>query len=767
MLYIYVSNELSFDKFHSKSDRIFRAITIDKRIPDEPRSYGVAPAPFGPELREKFPEVEDMVRLHRFVGQVVFEINGNPYQERNWYTTDSNFFNVFDFEFISGNRLTALKEPHSLVMTQRMAKKYFGDADAIGQIIEQTSFGPVTVTGVIKDQPGNSHLQFDMLFSNVNPGDAWEKYLNNWQSFEAFTYIVLDDAHSISSLKSKMASVVDEHFSEFEGGIGIDFQCIEDIYLGSENIEASTASGHGQRSYIYIFSSMGIFLLLIACINYINLATSKAMARSREIGVRKVVGAHKRQLVIQFLIESFVFTLLSMIVSISVMDIVFPYFNQITGKAFDVSWESLQTFLLPLLGISLIVGLISGGYPALYMARLKPVSSLKGKIVGERNAVSLRNSLVVFQFALTIIMIVSTMVIGRQLNFIQQKDIGFDKDQLVIIDINSGGVRRQFQTIKNEYANIPGVLSVAVSSRVPGEWKNIPELYVRSSNSMDGVPDSVKTYFMGFDEDILKTYRLRLKDGNFFSSNAMADSTAILLNESAVNALKLSDPVGSVVKINTQRGTMDASVIGVIKDFNFQSLHQKVAPIIIGTWNNPIQSIDYFTLKVTGDAEELIPAITKVHEKFDQATPMEYHYLDEQLAVLYAAEKRVGMIFQMGGALSIFVACLGLLGLATYNIERRTKELGVRKVLGARALNLFLLLSSSFTRQVGIAYLIACPIAYFGMRQWLSIFEYRIPLHVGIFLSAGGTALLIALITISYRSLKAAYASPLNALRQE
>jgi putative ABC transport system permease protein len=247
----------------------------------------------------------------------------------------------------------------------------------------------------------------------------------------------------------------------------------------------------------------------------------------------------------------------------------------------------------------------------------------------------------------------------------------------------------------------------------------------------------------------------------------MADSTAILLNESAVNALKLSDPVGSVVKINTQRGTMDASVIGVIKDFNFQSLHQKVAPIIIGTWNNPIQSIDYFTLKVTGDAEELIPAITKVHEKFDQATPMEYHYLDEQLAVLYAAEKRVGMIFQMGGALSIFVACLGLLGLATYNIERRTKELGVRKVLGASALNLFLLLSSSFTRQVGIAYLIACPIAYFGMRQWLSIFEYRIPLHVGIFLSAGGTALLIALITISYRSLKAAYASPLNALRQE
>lgn len=767
MLYIYVSNELSYDSFHTKSDRIFRAITIDKRVPDNPRSYGVVVPPLGKELVDNYPEVEDMVRLYRFTGQVVFEMNGQNFLERNWYMADTNFFTVFDFEFVSGDKATALKEPSSLVITQSVARKYFGDIDPVGHIIEKCNFGAVKVTGVIKDHPDNSHLKFDMLFSNVRPDEGWTKFLNSWDDFGAYTYIVLKKNNSIETLKTKMPALQKKQFANFDDAIALDFQHIEDIYLGSERIEEGTESSHGQRAYIYIFSSMGIFLLLIACINYINLATSKALTRSKEVGVRKVVGAIKNQLIIQFLTESFVVTLASMVIAIGVMKIAFPYFNQITGKEFDVNLDTLKTYLPPLVFIALAVGFISGSYPAFYLARLKPVASLKGMDKGERGAMTFRKGLVVFQFALTIVMLVSTIVIGRQLNFIQNKDIGFDKDQLLVIDINSGAVRQQFQTIKNEYSNIPGVQRVAVSSRVPGEWKNIQELYVKSANSMDGVTDSVKAYFMGFDEDVMETYKLQLAEGRYFSANSQADSTTILLNQSAVTALGLVNPTGSVIKMNTRRGVMNATVIGIIKDFNFQSLHQKIAPIIIGTWNNPFAVIDYFTLKISGDPEKVIEPVARVHEKFDTRSPIEYHFLDQQLESFYVSEKRVSMIFRMGGALSIFVACLGLFGLATYNIERRTKELGIRKVLGASAMNLFLMLSSTFAKQVGIAYLIASPIAYYIMNQWLKIFEYKISLHVGIFLLSGAIALVIALATVSYRSLKAAFASPVNSLRQE
>lgn len=764
MLYVYVSHELSYDTFHAKSDRTYRVLTLDHRDPQSPRRYGVTVPPMGPELASQYPEVEDMVRLHRFVGQVVIEHEGQNFQERNWFTTDANFFDVFDFDFVHGDKATALKEPQSLVLTEAMAMKYFGSRNPVGEVIEKTSFGAVRITGVVKDLPDNSHLKFDMLFSPVGVNDDWRDYLNRWDSFGAYTYIVLRDGYSIGSLKSKMPRLVDEKFAQFGGGITADFQAMEDIYLHSGDIEEGTESGHGQMSYIYVFSSMGIFLLLIACINYINLATSRAMMRSREVGVRKVVGARKGQLMLQFLMESFLITLISALIAIFVMNLVFPYFNQITGKEFEITLQTWMDYVPPLLAIAFIIGMISGSYPAFYLARLKPVSSLRGREVPAKGNIGLRKVLVVFQFVITIVMIVSTLVIGRQLNFIQTKDIGFNKDRLMVIDINSGNVRSQFRAMKQEYANIPGVAHVAVSTRVPGEWKNISQLYVSGPASSD----SLQSYFMGFDEDMLAAYQLKLKSGRYFTSGSDNDSTNILLNESAVKALGLADPVGAVVSIRTgDGGRMNTSVIGVIRDFNFQSLHQKIAPIVIGAWNSPFQYLDYFTLKITGDTEEVIQAATRVHEKFDQRTPIEYHFLDEQLESYYEAESRAGMIFRMGGILSVFVACLGLFGLATYNIQRRTKELGIRKVLGASGLNLFLLLSSAFALQVTIAFLIATPLAWYVMEKWLSVFEYRVALHAGIFIVSGLIALAIALATVSYRTLQAVRMNPVNSLRQE
>ncbi len=767
MLYVYVSHELSYDSFHKKSDRIYRALVVDTRVPDDRRVYGVVVPPLGKELLDSYPEVEDMVRLHRFTGQVVFEMDGQNFQERNWFTADPNFFDVFDFEFISGDRATALKEPYSVVVTQSSGKKYFGNEDPLGKTIEKTSFGPVKVTGVIRDQPDNSHLQFDMLFSRVSPEKPWIEYLNDWEEFGAYTYIVLKEGASTEGLMGKLSELKEKYMTRFGGALSFDLQPVRDIYLGSKHIEEGAEAAHGQWTYIYIFSSMGIFLLVIACINYINLTTSKALTRSREVGVRKVVGAHKNQLMVQFMFESFIVTGFSMIVAVGVMDMAFPYFNQITGKEFDINTETIRQYLPALVLISAVVGIISGSYPAFYLARLKPITSLKGVESGAKGAFTLRKSLVVFQFALTIVMIISTIVIGSQLNFIQTKDIGFEKDRLMVIDINSGNVRKQFATMKNEYAAIPGVEGVAVATRVPGEWKNIAEVYIYGGSSGEGLTDSIKSYYMGFDSDMLNTYKLSLLDGRNFSSNDNTDSTSVLLNEAAVKAFGLSKPVGAVIKLKTRQGVMNATVIGIIKDFNFQSLHRKIAPIVIGAYNNPIAYIDYFTLKVSGDVESVIEAASKVHDRFDTRTPIEYHFLDQQLDSFYAAETRVAMIFKMGGALSIFVACLGLFGLATYNIERRTKELGIRKVLGASELNLFVMLSSTFTRQVGVAYLIAAPAGYFLMARWLEIFEYKISLHAGIFILAGLIALAIALVTISYRSVKAAHASPLNALRQE
>lgn len=765
MLYVYVSHELSYDEFHKKSDLIFRILTVDERDPEKVRNYGVTTAPLGSALVNNYPQVTEAVSLHRFVGQVLFKIAGENFQERNWYATDSNFFEVFDFKFVSGDRTTALKKPFSVVLTETMAKKYFGEKDPVGEMIENTSFGPVTVTGVIEDQPTNSHLQFDMLFSQVRTDDAWTNYLSNWDDFSTITYIAVNDANSISGLQTKIPEMEKKWLPKFDGGIGIDFQAMEDIYLQSENIEGGTDSSRGRVSDIYIFSSMGLFLLIIACVNYINLATSKAMIRSREVGVRKVVGAKKGQLIVQFLMESFIITFVSAIIALLMMDLCFPFFNTITGKEFDVTWKNLNYFVPPLVTIAVIIGLMSGAYPAFYLSKLDPVSSLRGREASRTGSIGLRRALVVFQFVLTIVMIVSTMVIGRQLRFISTKDIGFNKDRLMIIDINSGDVRRQFRAMKNEFSKIPGVQHVAVSTRVPGEWKNIPQIYVTPFADSQSVADSVQTYFMGFDEDMFSTYEIVLGSGRQFTSNN--DSTHILINESAVKALRLKEPIGTVLKMGSGDDHIINTVIGVVKDFHFQSLHQKVAPIIIGTWNNPIQGVDYFTLKLSANSDGVIKAATNVHEKFDQRSPIEYHFLDQQLESYYNSERRSGMIFRMGGALSIFIACLGLFGLATYNIQRRTKELGIRKVLGASGINLFILLSSSFAKQVGIAFLIAAPLAYYFMTEWLKIFEYKISLGIPIFILSGLIALFIALGTISYRIFKATGANPVNSLRQE
>jgi len=767
LMYIYVSNELSYDSFHSKSDRLYRIITVDKRVPDDVRQYGQIVPPVGPALVEDYPEVVGQIRLYQPNGQVVFDINGEKHQEREWFITHNDFFKYFDFEFLYGDAQTAFTSPKSMVITEKAAQKYFGHKDLVGEVLETGGYGPVTITGVLRDLPENSHLKFSMLFSDVDTNESWADYLNNWQSFGAYTYILLDENSNISDLNNKMADFGERYMGPMAQVMSIEYQAIRDIYLDSEQIEAGINEKTGEIHYIYIFGSLGIFILLIASINYINLATAKATFRAKEIGVRKSIGAARGQLAIQFVTESFVVTGLGYLIATGILVAVLPYFNAMADTSFAVDGQSLMIYLLPLTAIAVTIALLSGTYPALYLSKQKAADTLKGEVVSGKSSAGLRKGLVVFQFVLTIVMILSTIVISRQLNYVNNKALGFNEERLLVIDINSRNVRAQFQTMKNELATIPGVDAVGVSSRVPMEWKNIREVFMKSDYSQLAPNDSIKSYLMGFDEGMMETFKFDMAEGSYFGSNSANDSTRIILNEAAVEALKLTDPIGARVSVLGGRGSYNGQVIGVIKDFNFQSLHQKISPLIIGAWNNPASMIDYFTLKVNGDIARVIDAAAAVHDRFDLNSPMEYHFLDQQMDKNYEAEQRAGLIFKLGAALSILVACLGLFGLASFTIQKKSKELGVRKVLGAGDGQLFVLLSSSFAKQVGVAFLIATPIGYYVTDQWLSAFEYHINPGVGTFVLSGLIAAFIALVTISYRAYKAVHSNPIDSLKYE
>ncbi len=763
MLYIYISHELSYDSFHSRSSRTYRVLTSDLRNPSDVRTYAMTVPALGPELVNTFPEVEEMVRLYRPSGQVVVTVGKENYNERNWFTTsDANFFNIFDFEFINGDPATALTHPLSVVLSESTARRFFGNADVLGTSIEVGGAESVKVTGVLKDLPQNSHLQFDLLFSALQPGPGWEQYLNSWDRFGAATYVVLKDGDDIGSVSKRIPALMEKHMGDNAQIQSTSFQSIEDIYLYSEGIESGVEGTRGELTYIYIFSSMAIFLLVLAAINYINLTTSNAVTRAKEIGVRKVAGAFRKQLVFQFMTETLAITTIATMLALVMIDLSLPFFNRITGKDFDLNLTNLATYVPPLLSIAIVIALLAGTYPAFYLARLKPVTSLRIQSLISRHRIDLRSVLVVFQFTVSITLIVSTLIIGKQLEFIEHKDLGFVRSGLMVIDINSGDVRREFQTMKTEFLKVPGVEHVAVSTRVPGEWKNIPEVYARTSSG-----DSIQSYFMGFDEDILQTYQLELTEGRFFTVENPADSSGVLINASAVKAMGLNEPIGSTLRIGTRDGTWEVNVIGVLDDFNFQSLHNKVAPMIIGHRNNPIQYIDYFTLRVSGDLNQIIAGATSVHSKFDTRTPIEYHFLTDQLNTFYVAEQKAGLIFKLAGVLSTFIACLGLLGLLTHYLQRKTKELAIRKVVGAGSASLFFMVYKAFLKQVLIAFAIASPLAWYTMRTWLNAFEYRISIGVDTFALAAVAVLFVLTITVFYHAAKAARFNPVKLLRSE
>lgn len=774
LMLLYVQSELSFDRFHKKSSHLYRIIEKQLSAEGNERYFPYTMGPLGPALVQDFPEIMASLRIRTRSGMGRFPVTygQNRFYEGDVIVAEQQFFDFFDFEMLRGNPATALAAPQSVVLTEATARKYFGDENPMGKSLNAGRFGDVTVTGLLADLPAQSHLQFSMIFSFSSlPAQSprWQEFIDSWESSGFLTYVMAERPIDANAFNQQLSSYTQRHLGEDPQTLRqVSLQPLHDIHFYSGHVEFDENARKGDIGYLYIFSGIALFILLIACINYMNLATARSMKRAREIGMRKVVGAQKRQLILQFLSESLLLSFIALVLAVALVQLLLPSFNALTDRQLSLSLAENPLWLLALVLVALIVGLMAGSYPAFFLSRFQPVTVFKGEVQSGRRAASFRRLLVVTQFALSILMIISTLVAANQLDFIRSKKLGFNKEHILIVDINSRAARESAFAMKHEMRQIPAVQQVALSSRVPGEWKNISEIEV---SPRAGAPRDAHTmFFMGIDEDFLSTFEIDLLAGRTFSPQMSTDTSAVLLNETAAQLLGWEAPVGSEVRIplGNGDGVLNARVIGVVRDFHFQSLHEKINPLVLGHWNNPIYPIDYFSVRLrSGAMQETLAALKAVHERYDSSTPFEFNFLDERVQDFYVNDVRVGWIFGIAAGLAIFIACLGLFGLTAFTVEQRTKEIGVRKVLGATVPKLVMLLSGDFARLVLVSALLAAPVAYLLLREWLQNFAYRIELGPGIFVLAAVLALAIALLTVSLQAIRAAMANPAEVLKYE
>ena len=770
MMLLYVQDEFTYDTFNAKADRIYRLVETSQSVDQGLRHFPFVMGPLGPAMEEQLPEVAQVVRFRDRAGLGRFTVHfkDHRFYEGSYLTADPKFFQVFDFTFLEGDPATALSAPNSVVLTESAARKYFGTEDPMGKTLSVERYGDSKVTGLIQDPPSNSHLQFSMVFSwfgMIETNPRWKEYMHAWDSDYFITYVVTSPGVGPKELDQKIASLINGHRQSLDRQlVSVTAQPLIDVHFGSGDIEFDRNAGKKDLTSVLVFAAIAILILLVACINYVNLATARGMKRAREIGVRKVTGARQWQLIAQLLGESILLSLAGLAFALLLVEILLPPFNALAGKSLALNLVADPLVLFGLVVLAVLVGVFSGVYPSLLLARMNPVSMLKSQPGTPGSTGMMRRVLVVVQFALTIVMIVATVVAQRQLSYVNQKNLGFEKDHLLVVDINSGNTRRSFETIKAKMAALPQVKSVSASSRVPGEWKNIAEIKVLAAGA---APDQAHTMsFICIDTDFLNTFGMNLLAGRNFSGSSPADTSSVIINEAAARALGWKDAVGKEISVPGKE--YRARVIGVVKDFNFRSLHEPVGPLVLGYWDNPVTAIDYFSLRFqTADIGGLLASLEGIHREFDTVTPLEYNFLDDRIDDFYRDDSRTGEVFTVAAILSIVVALLGLIGLVSFITEQRTKEIGVRKVLGATVPNILMLLWKDFVVLVGAATAIGSPIAYFALRMWLENFAYRVDVSWWIFLFAGLLTLVLALLTVSIQTLKAAVANPVEALRYE
>tara|TARA_R110000868_G_scaffold4211_8_gene26524 strand:- start:1970 stop:4372 length:2403 start_codon:yes stop_codon:yes gene_type:complete len=765
MIVLFIKNELSYDSYHENGDHIYRVVhQSNENDLDEKWVWGNAP--IGPALKADFPEILAKVQ---FSGRSdnLFKYNELSFQESNCFYVDASVFTVFSWPLISGNPKTALEAPYSIVLTESMVKKYFGDQDPMGKALNgfggRANDGVYTVTGVMKDVPQNSHFSFDMLMSMSSFYQTRPGIFESWGYVDFYTYFLVNDNFNIKEFQTKMPDFLNRHLSE-EGKkyfYNVSFEPLKDAYLNSTAVRQPGVTGN--PSNIYIFGCIGLFILLIASINFMNLATARSLERAKEVGIRKVIGADKRSLIFQFLGESLIMVLSAAILGLLMVFIALPWLSAITGKSFQVS-DILNGDILGLyFGTALITGLFSGSYPAFILSSFKPVSVLKGVFRTSQQGVNLRKGLVIFQFSLSIALIASTVIVYFQLGYMLNKNLGFNREHQLVIDFNyDGEVLQDLETIKSELLGLPDVNSVTASRTVPGAHFPAAGTNIESQN---GEMQNFAPFLYEVDVDFIPHYNIDIVAGRAYSRDFPADTiSSLVVNEAAVKLYGYSNPQDILGKKFEQWGKQ-GTIIGVVRDFNYLSLHQKVEPLALRFEPN---SSRYLSLQI--DSENIPTTINEIENKWAALVPHRpflYSFLDDSFNMQYNADFRFKKLFTLFSCLAIFIACLGLLGLATYSAMQRTKEIGIRKVLGAEVSSIVQLLSKDFIKLVLLSMIIATPFSWYAMTQWLNEYAYRVELHWWVFAIAGTIALMIAVVTISFQAFKAARANPIKSLRTE
>ncbi len=753
---LYVQHEQSYDQFHEKKDRIFKVYRTSDR--DGIGEIGPTSAPYAEALENDFPEeVEASVRIMPRQGLITYGENAFTGDDISFVGRD--FLKVFTFPLIQGDPATALNEPSSAVLTEEMAKKYFGDQDPIGQTLEYENEYSLVVTGVLAPIPETSHIKFDFLTS-VHRFEQ-EEWFSSWWNNNMMTYVLLKEGAEEKAVEEQFPAFMEKYLGDdFERlgiRLGLTLKPMTDVYFASDT-EFDVWVEHGNQSMTYIFLAIALFILLIACINFMNLATARAARRSAEVGVRKALGANRSDLIYQFFGESFLTTFVAVLLTIVLISALLPAFNQFAEV--NLMLPTNISFPLLLLGVVVGVGLLAGSYPALFLSAFVPVKALKGGVRVGRKGESMRKGLVIFQFVISIILIVAVMVVNQQMRYVQNQRLGFDKEQVILLEVDNDELYNQQQSFKDRLRQNARIANVSVMSGEPGGFHDMYAFNVEGKEE-EAVMNTVFT-----DTDYVTTLGLTIVAGRNFSPQFSTDTLeAIIINETAARSLEWApeEALGKEI-VNPFSDSIPRRVVGVVEDYHFASLHHEIDPLAI------MMGDDSRMIAIKTTAGDMAPVIDLVSDTWSSIVsqhPFSFTFLDESYDQLYRAEQKQGQIFTLFAGIAVFIACLGLFGLVTFVAEQRIKEIGVRKVLGASVLQLVHLLTKDFAILVVTALVIASPIAYYIMQQWLADFAYRVTIPWWIFVLAGLVATFIAMITVSVQSVKAAISNPVDALRSE
>lgn len=768
LIFLFVSDELSYDKFHAKSDRIYR---VSRSWTDADGKVNLhlghlAPA-FAPLLKNNFEGiVEYSVRLLS-PGDALVSYEDKKIMEQNLFFADEDFFKVFSFKLLAGNRETALSEPNTVVISESAAKRYFGDANPIGRTIRFDSSVDLEVTGVIENAPHNSHFHYEILVSFVTtePFFGREYLTTNFGDNSFSTYIVLREGYDPDDLEAQFPAFLDKSMGEFVGytpseGTQLHLWPITDIHLYS-NLDSEIAA-NGKIEYIYIYGIIGMFILLIACINFMNLSTARSARRAKEVGLRKAMGALRNSLVKQFISESFVIAAFALLLGLLFVQLALPFLNEFIGKQLSLDLFHNIENILVLIGLVIIVGFLAGSYPAFFLSSFNPSAVLKGEFKSGGKQQLFRGTLVVLQFAISIVLVVGMIVVYQQLDYVKSKELGFREENVIVLP-SSETIAKQYEALRERLLKQPGILDVTHASRIPSD-RLLDSQGIKAEVDGEMQQVNVRIADVRVDHDYISALGISMVAGRDFNRNLASDSLAsYIINEAAIQAIGYATPNEAIGK-EFVYGDQQGVIIGVTQNFHFESLHQPISPIVLVISDSPRQ----IAVRIKEEARaEAMAYIQQEWEYLRPDFPFTYYSIEEGFRQQYKAEEKLGKLIGYFAVIAIIIASLGLLGLASFTTEQRTREIGVRKVLGASITEILMLLLKGFSKWVLIAFIIACPLAYFGMEKWLENFAYHSDITVWPFLIGGIFALVLAWITVGFLSIRASLANPVNSLRSE